>query len=840
MEIWRNMSSNKTIDLTRIFTPNPEAIAKLLLTYFGSNPYYAMAKLIAGEVTYQPIKQTLTEQILQSHLKGEVTLGSYHINKSDGTVSWIGWDVDSNDPMSAREYTKIICDRLKNIPHGVEFSGSKGYHILIFLSEPIPAEKAKQFSEQIRGELPKSGKTHVECYPKQGSLTANSPMGSLLKIPLGEHPRTHNKSRFVDIENGWENGDELSPEEIMTNVVTPDTIFKNLISDKDPADLLVELMVPYWIGGERHNIALYLSGYLAHLGWGMQATEEVIRAIALEAGDTDIYNRVEGVKDTFRSLSAGKTVKGFSGLNEILPGAALKSLTEYATKVITPTLVKQIDGVRLSKGAIFEKIRAVAHIIWMSLQEQGDLVQTAAGNCYWYNSSSHLLTDLSSEKWEAVLHAEYGINPAESFGRQVTEAIRLRTISEAKTVTIQNRSLWTEEKLFINLGGSAVYILDGDNIQVSYNGECGYLFQTDGSSDRQIVPDTEDPIDIWSKLVEDVSFLKSSDAPATPEEQKELLKAWILAFFFQELMPTKPLLLAMGAPGSGKTTAIRRILKILEAPDSEVLEVAGDKPDSLRASIASHRLLALDNLEKSEARWLVDTLNRLATGANIELRQLYKTNETYTLKPNCFVAMTAVSMPFSEETLFSRILPLEMQQLDSPLPEYFLQKQLQENTDKIWGDLLLKLNKVVKSLTTDRTHIPPITSRLADFTVFCKRINKSNVLDGETLMRGLRSLVDRQRIALLEATPFVAVLEQWLASGDQEIGNYHTYQQFYAIVEPLARARKLEWRWNNATSLERHIAVLAPQLSKLYGAEFSEQQEVSGKTSPRIRFKRAV
>jgi hypothetical protein len=107
-------------------------------------------------------------------------------------------------------------------------------------------------------------------------------------------------------------------------------------------------------------------------------------------------------------------------------------------------------------------------------------------------------------------------------------------------------------------------------------------------------------------------------------------------------------------------------------------------------------------------------------------------------------------------------------------------------------------------------------------------------------MRGLRSLVDRQRIALLEATPFVAVLEQWLASGDQEIGNSHTYQQFYAIVEPLARARKLEWRWNNATSLERHITVLAPQLSKLYGAEFSEQQEVSGKTSPRIRFKRAV
>ena len=810
------------ISLQRMFKPNNSDVKELLQHFFGNNPYYAMAKEVAGEITYQPVDQPLTPEILATHLKGEIVLGSYHVNKKDNTVNWLGWDIDSNDPSKAREFTKKICSKLDKIPYGIEFSGNKGYHVLIFLTEPMPADKAKQIAEHVRGELPKSGKTHVECYPKQGSLTQNRPKGSLLKIPLGRHPRTHNQSKFVDPANGWEAGEELDPIPIMTNLADPASLIKLLTEEADINKLLVELLVPFWVDGERHNISLYLSGYLAHLGWGMQTVEDLVQEIAIAAGDEDVRNRVLSVKDTFRAISDGRAVKGFSGLNELLPGAVIRTLGDLATRIITPTMVKQIDGIRLQKGAVFEKIRATANLIWMDLQEKGETVRTTNDDCYWYNSDTHLLTSLDSLQWQSILYNEYGMNPAESFGRQVTQAIKLRTISEAKIVTIQHRTLWTGEELLVNLGTAIVYVLDGKDIKVSYNGECGYLFRTDTNSEHSIEPDFGAVENVWERLTEDISFYKSADAPSTPEEQRELLKAWILAFFFQELMPTKPLLLGLGVPGSGKTTAMRRIMKVLESPSAEVLEIAGDKPDSLRASISSHRLLVLDNLEKSGVKWLVDTLNRLATGANIELRELYKTNETYVLKPNCFVAMTAVSMPFSEETLFSRILPLEMQQISSPLPEYFLQKQLVENIDGIWADLLNKLNNIVAALLKDKSHQPPISSRLADFTVFCKRIENSGVINGEVLMRGLRSLVDRQRMTLMEASPFVFALEQWLNSGDTEIGNYHTFQEFYAIVEPLARSRKLQWRWNSASSLERHIMAMKEPLEKLYHAEFRE------------------
>lgn len=816
------------IPLERTYPPSSKTLTELLLHYFGQNPYHAQAKEIAGEISYQPVHHPLDAELVEKHLRGDVVLGSYQLVKDSNKVWWVGWDIDSQSLDIARRYTEKIILRLKDIPHAVEFSGGKGYHVLVFLQEPVAADKAKQLVDYIRDSegLPKSGQHHVECFPKQGMLTKSQPMGSLLKIPLGRHPRTHEQSRFVDPQNGWEAGQSLSPEQFLQNTTSPDKLLELLHESGDTKKQIVELLLPHWVAGDRHNLALYLSGYLAHLGWGMQEAIDVIQAISIASGDADIRNRILAVEDTFRSVVENKAVRGFSGLVEMLPGATVRVLSDLATQVITPTLVKQLDAIRLQKAAAFEKIRAAVHAIWLDLQEQGEIVQTQNNAAYWYASQDHSLISLETTKWAALLLHNYGINPAESFGQQVTRALQLRAVSEARIVKIQNRTVWDGHSLYINLGGAAVYKLDGRVVSTEYNGECGYLFRTDLSQDS-VEPDFDAPVEIWSKLVDDLSFNKSSDAPATPEEQREMLKAWIMAFFFQELMPTKPLLLSMGVPGSGKTTAMRRVLKVLESPQAEVLEVAGDKPDSLRASIATHRLLVLDNLEKSGVRWLVDTLNRLATGANIELRQLYKTNEVYVLKPNCFVAMTAVSMPFSEETLFSRILPLEMSQLQNPLPEHMLQKDIQDNLAGLWADMLGKLNKIVLCLQNDASPPPPIASRLADFTVFCKRIEQSGVVEPLVLMKGLRSLVDRQRMALVEASPFVTVLEEWLNSkeGETESKKEHSFSELFSILEPLARAHKLSWRWNNPAALSRHVIAMSEPLKKLYRAEFTVAYE---------------
>ena len=828
-----------TIKLDRKFNPSSFSLSNRLVHFFGTNPYYAIAKERAGEVSYHPIKQPLTEELIQEHLDGSIVLGTYQLDQ-ESQVHWLCWDVDSTDRKIAQEYTNKIIQRLGDIPHGVEYSGSKGYHIIVFLDRPMSATQAKQVVDFVRDaeSLPKVGKNHVECYPKQDKLTKANTMGSLLKLPLGLHPKTHNRSMFVDRNNGWEMGEAIPPEHVLINVVAPEELLKLIRGHVDIHKQIVDLLVPHWtaLEGEHHNFSLYLAGYFSHLGWGLQEAVEVIQAIAVECGDLEVNNRIQAVTDTFRKIEQNGTVKGFSGLADMLPGAAIKTLSELASSVITPTLVKRIDAIRLQKGPQFEKTRQAALTIWADLKEHGEVVQTDANTAYWFDSDAHILFPFESTQWQAKLHHDYGLNPSDSFGKQATEEIRLKAVSEARVVPIQNRTLWDGRELYVNLGGSEVYILDGEDVRTSFNGSCGYLFLTSSNYKDVTKPTYNGTLDIWDVLVGDLSFSRSKDAPAKPEEQAELLKAWLLSFFFQELMPTKPLLLALGVPGSGKTTAMRRILKVLEGADEEVLEVVSDKPDSLRASLTSHKLLVLDNLERTKAQWLVDMLNRLATGANIELRELYKTNSTFVIRPQCFVAMTAVSMPFSEETLFSRMLPLEMQQLSNPLPEHQIQKRIQDHLGELWGDLLLKLNQIVSTLQRNDTNIPPIASRLADFTVFCRRIEKSGVVNGNNLMMGLRSLVDRQKMTLLESSPFVAVLEEWIKMAPDEAGSFKDYGEIYVLLEPLAQRRHLQWRWSNAASLGRHIVAMTEPLKRLYRAEFTQEELPNGKTIDKVRF----
>jgi hypothetical protein len=827
------------IKFDRQFNPQSFDLLNRLQHFFGTNPYYAIAKTRAGEVSYNPIKKELDPDILNDHIEGHVVLGTYQLD-GDNNVMWLCWDVDSTDRKVAQEYATKISNRLETIPHAIEFSGSKGYHIFVFLDRPMSAVQAKQVVDFVRDAeaLPKVGKSHVECYPKQDKLTSANPMGSLLKLPLGLHPKTHNRSMFVDRNNGWEAGEPIPPEHVFINVVAPEELLKLIRGHVDIHKQIVDLLAPHWAAaqGEHHNFALYLAGYFSHLGWGLQDAVEVVQNIAIACNDAEVGNRVQAVQDTFRKIEQNGTVKGFSGLSDMLPGAVVKTLSELASSVTTPTLVKRIDAIRLQRGPQFEKTRQSALTIWSDLRETGEMVQTEDNRAYWFDSSAHILVALNSTQWQAKLHHDYGLNPSDSFGTQTTEEIRLKAVSEARTVDIRNRTYWTGEELYVNLGGSEVYILDGEDVRTGFNGACGHLFLTDAHYREAVKPVFSGQTDVWKVLINDLSFNRSQDAPATPAEQSELLKAWILAFFFQELMPTKPLLLAMGVPGSGKTTAMRRVLKVLEGPDAEVLEVVGDKPDSLRASLTSHKLLVLDNLERTKAQWLVDTLNRLATGANIELRELYKTNSTFVIKPQCFVAMTAVSMPFSEETLFSRILPLEMQQLSNPLPEHLIQKKIQEELPLIWGDLLLKLNQIVATIRRDQSSIPPIASRLADFTVFCKRIERSGVVDGVTLIRGLRSLVDRQKIALLESSPFVAVLEEWMKTAPDEASQFHDFAELWATLEPIAHRRSLNWRWSNPASLGRHILAMMEPLKKLYRAEFVQEHMPNGKEIDKIKF----
>jgi energy-coupling factor transporter ATP-binding protein EcfA2 len=81
---------------------------------------------------------------------------------------------------------------------------------------------------------------------------------------------------------------------------------------------LKSLLVPNWVEGQRHDLALGLAGLLAKSGIVQDEALALLREIANEANDNEWKDRERALKDTFDRLWEGKEVIGFKRLEEIV------------------------------------------------------------------------------------------------------------------------------------------------------------------------------------------------------------------------------------------------------------------------------------------------------------------------------------------------------------------------------------------------------------------------------------------------------------------------------------------------------------------------------------------
>jgi len=828
-----------------------ETIQKKL--FMGTN-YYAIGgkrKNSNGkeESIYTPVMEVPNHSVIEKHLMGEIIIGAYTL-RQDNTVTWMCFDVDASDLNEARNLALKLSIFLQSVPHLVEFSGNKGYHIWVFFKKAVPAENVRALAGEIReavgGKI--SGDPHIEIFPKQDKLTESNPLGNLVKVPLGVHPVTKVRSKFITPGGTWEDGPALDPLEELQKFTTLEEFAGCLDGYEDPIEIIVNIMSGYWVEGQRHDLALYLSGWLATAGWDLEDAMTVVEKLNDEAGG-DLRNQLQCVEDTYNKFNDGGQVLGLQALTDRLPGTVVRRLAEAISKQnITPIMVL-IDRIRLGKGVTYLKSRSAANSILSYLQEKGRIVQdTASEKMYWLDKTNHQLHSMEDSYWDTILYNTFGLNTADSFGVSTAKGVFHSAREKASKIKAYNRSYWDGDKLYINLGTSYNYVITGEENYADrwghkhLNGEEDVIFRNRDSSLHIDLDQAYDKgvraLSPWNYLVNDLNFGIGSTG-VSPGQQRELIKAWFLSTFFPDIMPTRPLLTIIADPGAGKTTAARRFLYILEGPHSNVNGVVADKPDSLRASMGSHKFIVLDNLEKNKSYWLVDLLNRISTGTHIELRKLHTTNEVQRILPDCFVILTATALPFAEESLFTRLLPIELAAIKNPTPEYAMQNKILQNLDGIWMGNMQMLNTTVRELRAVKTAPAPTESRLADFTVFCNRIrgmtngtnNAGGVLDGEQLIKGLEMMTNRQKVLLHESSPMIAVLDIWLredraagerqgrGSGGFEAGKWKTAGELNGIFQQIAMKLHQQWIWDNGQSLSKHIQALEANLIRNYGMQ---------------------
>jgi len=142
--------------------------------------------------SYRPVRRRITRDDYIHHGKGLRTYGIYSVNEVQAT-KFIVWDIDTFLPGPLDAITEALYEMGVNENcYLEEFSGRKGHHVWLPFESWFPASVAWRAGRAV---MQRAG-VEVECYPKQEEV---ADLGNLIKLPLGIHRVTGQKSRFI----GW-------------------------------------------------------------------------------------------------------------------------------------------------------------------------------------------------------------------------------------------------------------------------------------------------------------------------------------------------------------------------------------------------------------------------------------------------------------------------------------------------------------------------------------------------------------------------------------------------------------------------------------------------------------
>src|SRR5262249_34295096 len=163
--------------------------------------------------------------------------------------------------------------------------------------------------------------------------------------------------------------------------------------------------------------------------------------------------------------------------------------------------------------------------------------------------------------------------PAEPEFRHIFEAVKAAALQRGKHVSIYRFCYYEQlsSRLYVSAGQGRVVRLDGRSVVWVANGDDGVLFEE--SEEVRTGPQKaleqevlEDPLE--RRILGRINFRRGSGVVLSADQQRLILRVWLLAIFFPELLPSKVLLLFYGEKGSGKTSTLKIILKLLLGPQA--------------------------------------------------------------------------------------------------------------------------------------------------------------------------------------------------------------------------------------------------------------------------------
>ena len=150
--------------------------------------------------------EPMSNNLLLSHTKGEITLGIYPL-LCDGTCSFIAADFDRHNPGDPDPHQDVVnfvetCSVQGFEPYVLRSKSGKGFHVYLFFFDPVPAWKARTVVAALLEEAgilgPDAGPSSFDrLFPTQDSLSGQG-FGNLIALPFQGKAMKSGDTIFLD------------------------------------------------------------------------------------------------------------------------------------------------------------------------------------------------------------------------------------------------------------------------------------------------------------------------------------------------------------------------------------------------------------------------------------------------------------------------------------------------------------------------------------------------------------------------------------------------------------------------------------------------------------------
>jgi hypothetical protein len=295
------------------------------------------------------------------------------------------------------------------------------------------------------------------------------------------------------------------------------------------------------------------------------------------------------------------------------------------------------------------------------------------------------------------------------------------------------------------------------------------------------------------KILDKLLKVVSPPPTISQAEVRAVVRSYMYSHGLRSELPVRPMILAYGPPGAGKTVVLRLLGTLLYGPGFEVTPCF-QRASDLPAIMKSTPFLVVDNVEDAPG-WMIDALSLVATGVEFSTRKLYTTSDLARVKPDIFVAVTGIDMSWLRGDLLDRAIPLHF---TGPAPGIRIaDKELRDMVEKVrphfLGEMFRTLAEAFQQYLTARRLVSD--DRLLDFEHIGAliaeaaggAIERKRFLDGFAAMRRFRA------DAIASGSPEMGALLSLLASGPVQ----HTPLGWAdAIAKELGAKNKVKSVWD--------------------------------------------